>query len=324
MTDDRADGADEEMTEEIRREADFWVMRLLSGSFTVAEAERLNRWRAASRAHRKAFAEAKWLHDMAGKAIRFGRAESRRAFIRRALTASAATAATAAGVTGLTYAAYRPPWHLWPAVAEFSADFRTGKGEQRNLVTGAGAAIVLNTATSLNLARGGPAKIELIRGEAAITAPPDAGDVSVAVADGVVTARDAQFVVRYDAPPKVQVTCLRGTVDVACGGRTATVTPRQALSYGGGSLGLAAAVDVDVSAAWRRGQLVFRNDPLARVAAEINRYRTGRIVVATEALGRTPVLLGFRIADLDDAPATLAEALNLHVTTLPLGLTILS
>lgn len=310
---------DEPISEQTRREADYWVTRLTSGAFTAADADALNRWRAVDRTHRRAFAEANWVLDMATAAARSAAARSRRVFMGQALGWSTAAAA------GFVYAAYHPLRRLWPAVSEFTADVRTATGEQRTLMSGGGAAITVNTATSLNLAKmaSGVDRIELVAGEAAITAA-DSKTVTVEAADGRTTASDAEFVVRYDGSPEVEVTCVQGTVDVACGGRTVTATSGQKVSYGAGQLGAPAAVDVARTTAWREGRLVFRDEPLIRAVAEINRYRPGRIVVVNEALGRTPVALSFQIANLGEAPRRLADVFGGHLTTLPGGFVLLS
>ena len=54
-------------------------------------------------------------------------------------------------------------------------------------------------------------------------------------------------------------------------------------------------VDAATISAWRRGLLIFRNQPLSQVIAEVNRYRPGRIVLTDTALSQRPVYAVFHI-----------------------------
>src|SRR5262249_10296692 len=113
MTDDRVAKLDENL----RREARDWVLRLSSGALTAADAAELNRWRATSRAHRRALAEANRLWDMATQGAIEALAEGAppgwvqsaphpRAGLDRRFFLGGALAASASGVA---YLAVRPP-----------------------------------------------------------------------------------------------------------------------------------------------------------------------------------------------------------------------
>ena len=330
MTDDRVAMVDEK----VRREARDWVIRLSSGDLTAAEAAELNHWRAASGANRKAFAEANRLWEMATQsaseaiaegasaawvqpASKPGAGVDRRFFLGGALAASAA---------GAAYLAVRPPLHLWPTLAEFAADVLTSTGQQRDVVTDGGAAITLNTNTSLNFSRATAEAdhIELVAGEAEITAPAAASRaVMVSAADGHSLASSAQFNVRYDGPD-VQVTCLDGTVRVYCGDSMVTLMRRQQVPYGRGKVGAVSEIDPEVITAWRAGLLVFRNDPLRHVIDEVNRYRPGKIIVMNEQLGRKLVFASFRLDRLDEVVPRIAKVFGANVRALPAGIVLLS
>src|SRR5438309_9462163 len=98
-----ADGGAE--MDRVQREALDWLRRLGSGDVTPADLDALDRWRMASPAHRRAFAEANLFWDVLGKAAHEAQARSRAgrpsrlAFInpigRRALLAGAAAATMA-------------------------------------------------------------------------------------------------------------------------------------------------------------------------------------------------------------------------------------
>jgi transmembrane sensor len=329
MTDECAAKIDEHL----KREARDWVMRLSSGTVTTADAVALNRWRATSRAHRKAFAEANRLWDMATltavEAVEDGTPavwaqqdlQLRRTLHRRAFLGGA----VAASAVGAAYLAIRPPLHLWPAISEFAADVRTTIGEQRHLTVG-GAAIELNTETSMNLppAANGVDRVELVSGEAAITTSGTASQpVTVLAADGRSVASGAQFNVRYDGP-EVRVTCLEGAVQVSCGADTVSLTKKHQISYSHGRLGDIAEIDPAVVTAWREGLLVFRNDPLTRVVDEVNRYRPGRIIVVNSELGRKLIFASFRLDRLDEVVTRVEKVFGARVRALPGGIVLLS
>jgi ferric-dicitrate binding protein FerR (iron transport regulator) len=76
--------------------------------------------------------------------------------------------------------------------------------------------------------------------------------------------------------------------------------------------------------AWRRRVLVFDNRPLSYVVAEINRYRPGRLVLTSDALGARMVRARFSLNQLADAATLIREAFGARVTELPGGIVLLS
>lgn len=325
--------------ERLKREAQQWVTRLTSGKATAADAEALHRWRQTSRAHRQAFAEANLLWGKlglaaaqsvsrdasAGQAARSGPlVASRRQMDRRAILGGAlAGAAAAAG-----YVAIKPPLDLWPSLSELAADYRTGAGQQRQIALTETISVKLNTRTSIVvLPRKAGTKegerIELIAGEAAIAAHQGQKSFVVVAAGGQTAATNARFNVHHDGTT-VRVTCIDGDVQVEHRGRSLTIPARQRVVYTEHQLSEVQSVDPEAVTAWERGLLVFRNDPVARVIEEVNRYRAGRIILLNEELGRRPVLATFRIDHIDEVVPRLETVFGVHVRTLPGGIVLLS
>jgi transmembrane sensor len=319
----------------LKREAQQWVTRLTSGEATAADAEALKRWRLTSRAHRQAFAEANLLWDKlrpaaAEAATRSaGSAEAvpatrfptgRRAFLGGVLAATAAAA---------TYVVVRPPLELWPSLAEISADYRTGIGQQQQIALPDNTSVKLNTRTSIDViaALAGEDQanqIELVAGEAAFaTAPQNARPFTVVAAQGRTIASNARFNIRRDGGT-VCVTCVEGEVRIEHLGRASRLQSRQQLVYTGAGLGQAEGADPEAVTAWQRGFLIFRNDPLARVIEEVNRYRPGKIILMSEELGRRPVLATFRIDRIDEVVPRLVTVFGVQVRTLPGGVVLVS
>ncbi len=311
----------------LRREAWSWFVHVSSGDATRADLAALKRWRTQSPRHAEAFAQAslRWqaLRPAMESIVRGEsqlaavqgrkRAVGRRAFIGGAMAASAA---------GAAFIIVRPPFGLWPSVSEFSADHRTTTGEQRRLTLTDRLSVEMNTQTSLNV-RSSAAKsgmIELIAGEAIVAAQSQ--PVEVIASDVRARADTAQFNVRCDGS-EVQVTCLAGAVQVERNGQSITLAPSHQIKYAARGLGQTVTVDPDEVTGWRQGNLFFRDEPLSRVIAEINRYRPGKIILLNDALGERHFTARFKLDHLD-LIAQLKAAFGAQVTPLPGGIVLVS
>lgn len=313
-----------EPSDALLREAQGWVVRLHSGQVSQADIAAVTHWRMTSQAHRRAFAEAnmRWgamqtaartLAETGDPACLFPEAaRPERRLTRRALLGGAG--AVAASVV-LCLAAGRPAGR-W--LSERSADYRTDTGEQRRIALPGGGAVEMNTQTSLAVS---PAGVELIDGEIAVTA--SGAPLVVTAGDGRISAGQAVFNLRYD-DRKVSVVCFDGEVRVECRGRSATLPAGRHIAYDKRGLSSAGATDPDTAGAWRRGLLIFENEPLSRVVEEINRYRRGRIVLVNGDLGRLPLDATFRLDRIDEAVPKIARVFGVKVRSLPGGLVLLS
>jgi transmembrane sensor len=327
-------------TDGLARQAQAWVTRLTSGEATAADAEALNRWRRTSRAHRRAFAEANLLWEKlelaaaefpggqarAASVTRNARPQGAGALLdRRALLGGGLAATAAAG----GYLFVHPPLGLWPSFAEMTADYRTGTGQQRRIVFEGSVSVQMNTQTTIAMLRQPSGnsvveQIELISGEAAITTGSHGvRPLVVTAARGQTIATDARFNVHHDGVT-VCVTCLEGDVDVEHRGRIARVPAKQQVTYTAEGLTPPTVADPDTVTAWQRGLLVFRNDPLARVIDELNRYRPGKIILMNEEFGRQSVLAAFRIDRIDEFVSRLQTVFGLKARSFPGGIVLLS
>ncbi len=311
----------------LKREAYAFVARLTSGEATPADAAALARWRATSPAHARAFAEAKLLWKVMGPAAQRAVADtaatpaatagfSRRAMVGGALAASAA---------GAAYAIAWPPLGLWPSFAELDSDYRTRTGEQKQIAFGHGVSVELNTRTSIALRSNSaaPDRIELISGEAAVTADmAQVASFMVVAGDGRAIARQAKFDIRY-LGAAVCVTCTDGEVTVEQRSAKATLQPHQQVSYSSEGLGQITPVDAATVTSWQRGLLVFRQTPLAEVIEEINRYRAGRIILVNQGVSQRLVFATFRIDRINEVVPRLQAAFGLNARDLPGGIVLL-
>lgn len=340
----QSSGTQEPSASQIDTDARAWVRLMASGSVRPQDARGLERWCALSEAHAAAFRSAQGLWRQLGPAAQHagaGDAElaairraaaarkgkegrtglfspsvrtSRRAFLGGAIAASAA----AAGVA-LVY----PPLALWPSIASWNADYRTGVGEQLQLALTSDAALQLNTRSSVAVRAeaGVPVGVELIDGEIAVSAGPK---FSVSAGQGMIVSQSpsSRFEVR-NLGGNVCVTCLEGRVNVALAGATQTLRADQQMVYGNAAP-VVSEVDTQSQSDWQHGVLSFRQTALSEVISEINRYRPGRLVLMASSLEQKPVSGRFRIDDLDKAVAQIQRLFRLDATTLPGGVIVLA
>lgn len=317
------------------RQALAWVIRLHSGSATSEDAAALGLWRQRSAEHEAAFRDAVRLWRSFGEATRelanepeFVNVERKRLLdargrlSRRALIGGAMAAASVAG----GYLVVRPPMGLWPSIEELSADYRTAKGERRNIALSDNISLTLNTQTSIAVrSEQGAPRIELISGEAAVQAERDAPvPLVIDAAGGRVTARRASFNVRC-LDRAVSVSCIEGDVEVEWKGQRVAISEKQQISYSADTgLGRASQADLEQANAWRKGLLIVRDWPVGRLVEEINRYRPGRIVVMDEQLGRRMISGTFHLDHLDDFIAQAHGLFGATARSLPGGIVLLS
>jgi transmembrane sensor len=315
-----------------QQDAVAWLVRLRPGAATAKDVAAFKDWCRQTPANAKAFTEMRRLWTELGPAgqsafdprafekLVASRAAppvlvGRRAFLGGAVAAGAAAAAT--------YAAIYPPLNLWPSLSAWNADYRTATGEQRQIKLANDNSIELNTqsAIALRSTENDGDRIELIAGEG--VAKSQSRALEVVAANGQVRAIHATFNIRRD-DYKVSVTCLQGQIEVACHSELIKLTSSQQVDYSDAGLGPVLATDPAIVTSWREGFLIFHDARLIDVIAEINRYRRGRLVVASSDLAQRVVNGRFYLAHLDDVVEKFQNAFGARATVLPAGVVILS
>nr|WP_315844653.1 FecR domain-containing protein [uncultured Achromobacter sp.] len=311
----------------LRREAEQWWLRLRDRDATRGDAEAMKQWRARSPSHARAWNEvARLWQDMdpvlrqavrrdPGLAHPPARGPSRPA--RRAFLGAMAAGGAAVAVW--------PPLSLWPSLLDFTADFRTGTAEQRELALSDQLRVQMNTQTRINQrgAQAGNEAIELVAGEAQVEAAGGGAPVVVYAGAGATRARQARFNLRYTGP-QVCVTCLQGSVQVEAAGAMQTLAQGEQVIYDDAGLQPALAADTVQVDAWRTGTLSFAGQTLAEVVDEINRYRAGRVLVRNADLAARRVRMRFEITQTDLALHMLRDLYGAQLTRLPGGIVLLS
>ncbi len=327
---------------DVLQDAQAWVRKLHSGRVTQWEASAFRRWVEAEPARLQAFQEAsrQWraLGSAGQQLLQRDAAVARqhRALLARSRPDRRAFLGFAAGGAGAAAVAAYAPLDLWPSLPLWGADERTAAGQQVQLVFGE-VQVTLNTRTSVQRLKADAASVaglRLIDGEAAIDLPARSapfrleagvGRVSVQAATGVAIGaiEPVGFEVRQ-ADEQTCVTCVRGQVRVDHPAGQRVLGPSQWLRYHERAISDIAAARPDELSAWRRGELVFQTTPLPVVIDEINRYRSGRVVLLGEAVRRKTVTARIKIAEIDTALLQIQHSFQLQARSLPSHILILS
>jgi transmembrane sensor len=232
------------------------------------------------------------LRELGAKPVRPARRGAARGWLIAGGLAAAATLAIAV----------MPPALLAPRTQTYV----TGKGEHRTLRLADGSTVELNAGSRLSVAlRAHERRLALPQGEAlfdvaADTARPfliDAGDRTVSVVG-------TRFDVRHRGAA-LSVTVERGVVEVRpaedAAGRVYRLHPGQRLDTAQGAAAVQLSpADPQQVEAWRAGRLIYRDQPLGDVVADLNQQFARPIVIDDPALGRTPVS-GVLVLDDEDA-----------------------
>lgn len=296
---------------DVRWQAIAWLVRLRSGQAHEGDLGAYYDWREADARHGPAFDEAaavwRGLAEPDARALPQHRLlRSAMAVSRRQMLGGAAAALAVMGGIAI----------FRPGMAR--PDFATARGERRQVALAAGLVLDLNTDSSLLVHRSADAHIvELLSGEAFVNAAaPLARPLILIARGGKSIATRASFMVRC-LEDGARITCVEGALNVAGEHAIARVEARQQIAYANGRLEAVREADLTAATAWRSGRLVFRNDPLREVIAEVNRYRRDRIVLANSALGARRVSGVFPLDRTDELLDQIRDLFGARITTLP-------
>lgn len=311
-------------------EAHGWLVHLTSGTATREDGEAFRRWCAASNENAQAFAEARALWEALGPAAALrsheqgqrgrGRATHRVRLSRRAFLGGAVAASVAAFLMVRSDAFTR-------GSAPDGQSLRTRVGEQRTVSVAPGISVEMNTDTDIAVRqRGGVVTgMHLREGEAIVRIDAARAEPFVVeVADGrLFSSPGAAFAVRC-TDEAATVTCLGGQTVINRDGANTAVKPSQQVAFDATGMGEAVAVNLDTALAWRERVLIYDNQPLSAVVADINRYRPGRIVITDRALGERRVHARFTLDQMGEVATLIQDAYGAHATNLPGGWVLLS
>lgn len=301
-----AEDTDAAPVDPLTEEALGWLVRLHSGEETEADWNAYHDWKAADPAHEEAAQRAERMWSRLGPALSARRTS-------RNVTGALLLAVCLAG-GGAASGAFGP-------LSGWLADEATGIGERRVVTLADGSTVMLDSATSLDVAYGGAERRIVLRdGQIFVSVRPDpARPFVVEAGQGTVRALGTAFNVRTeDTGARVAVT--EHAVRVTYGGQSSVdIREGEGVGYrAGGGLGQPGAIDIRDVTAWQQGEIVFDARPLGEVANELGRYRRGTVVFADATLKDLPVTGVFSTTDTDAFFSALEMTLPVRVTRLPL------
>lgn len=292
--------------ETLADEAIDWLVLLRSGSVSAETRCEFERWLQQDGAHQTAFAEAESLWGTTAQVLK--------------ATQTANVALQGLNARGNIKPSRRSSWSLglataaslllgvgmaWSPLADWMlSDYSTVVGEQKKVVLADGSSVFLNTDTAiaLDLSRK-LRRVELLKGQAEFRVAKDAArPFEVVAGNTTVRALGTVFEVFEQASGAVDITVSEHAVSVRLPGKSGVepvrVVESERLHYAGyGELNRAEPANLNQANAWQRGKLIFRDQPLTEVVAELNRYARTHIVLKGAEIGRLRVSGVFPIDD---------------------------
>jgi len=318
--------------EAVSDEAVVWFTRLRSGDATEDDQREFEAWRARSPIHAREFdrASALWddldgLDDWAdgelaeGKTVNHAPAYPPGRMQKRSMSRWGVSLVTVLLVV-LSGSLWLPD--IWVRLA---SDYHTQTGEQKTLALADGSTIYLDTDSALSVDFSPQARqLVLHRGRALfVVAPDNHRPFEVTTGGGTVRALGTAFEV-YKKPDQVAVTVLESTVQVSRNGSVASLIPGQRIHYGSDTdLSDVESIDLGQIASWRRGKLVFNDQPLGEVIDEVNRYRKGAIFILDPQLRTSRVSGVFDTGNPDAVLQALEDTLPIRLRRLTRDLILL-
>jgi transmembrane sensor len=288
-----------------RSDAAAWVVRLEAGDLGETEATRFDAWLSTHPENATAFdsalAVSRAYADNApaltiGLSRRRGPPEpslARRTVVN--LGVITAAAAVAVAVVGPQFGG-----------APLSTAYSTAKGERKTVHLADGSTIDLNAGTRLSVTLTRNARqVTLDEGQAVFDVVHDAGrPFTIAAGDRTVVDVGTQFDVRRRGG-RLSVTVAEGSVEVrpsaGGSGQAYRLHPGQRLDHlEGARQTLVAAASADEVLGWRAGRLVYREQPLGEVVADLNQQFRTPMRIDDPQLAATPIS-GVLILDDQDA-----------------------
>lgn len=290
--------------DEIRGErAAAWVVRLEADGLGDVEAVTFDAWLSASPENTAAFDAAMAVsHSYTANCGQIARALSQRAVARPVVDRRYFVGGVGIAAAAMVALAVAPEVFAPTATTTYA----TTKGEKRSVTLADGSRVDLNAGTRLTVTlTRNERSVNLDQGQAVFDVTHDADrPFTVAAGDRTVRVVGTQFDVRR-RDGKLSITVARGAVEVRPGeggsGKSYRLRPGQRLDHiEGGPMASVVSTEPAEVLAWRTGRLVYRQQSLADVVADLNQQWTTPIRIEDPSLAAMPVS-GVLILDSQDA-----------------------
>lgn len=333
----------------IEAEASAWIVQLDGAEPSAEDLRALQEWVGRSAAHREAFERLSSLWDDLNILTELAVPRAAETPTRRSWSFGWPRLATAAVVVILVsaaalFAVQSPPDDFAPVAASDPGDaavrtgrFDTAVGQLKTVGLDDGSRAILNTDTEIVVDMDTSSRaIHLVRGEALFVVAHDPRrEFRVHAGGGVVRAIGTEFSVRLKDESNVSVVVADGVVELAvpaagveaqsAGGEDAgvpvaaeplaRVSAGQVAVFGNGLESVRSVPQDEISRqlSWRGGMLRFDGEPLSEVVAEIGRYTTTKIVIASPALEDLRIGGYFKVGETDAMLEALESGFGVRV-----------
>ncbi|MCB5189492.1 FecR family protein [Methylobacillus arboreus] len=269
---------------DIIEQAATWMMRMQSDALSPREQAEYQAWLQADPHHMLASQRMAGLAtDLQANNRLVAAPVARQALLsangkQRRMVLKSVAGISIAGGSGLL-AWQQLPWTSW------TADRRTGVGEQRRLTLADGTSLLMNTDSALDVEfLDDERRITLHHGEILITTAKDPRPMVVATSNGTVTPVGTRFSVRHEnhAPTRVMVAAGAVRLQARNSANSQLLTAGMQAEFTGQAIMQPAALNHN-NMAWASGMLVVERMPLSAFVAELNRYHRGRLDCAGDA-----------------------------------------
>jgi transmembrane sensor len=311
---------------EVESSAAYWFARLRSDRAGASERRRFARWASGddSRLSEYGKIDELWdeLGDMAADeailamrkdALRIEPASRSGNWRKLAAAAALFFIFVAIGLSAIRQSGWMAP----PSAVAQAELYRTDVGERSTVTLRDGSVVELNTDTVLQADFSGRERdVRLLKGQALFQVAHDKSRPFVVRAAGQrVTAVGTMFDVRVDSG-KMRVTLLEGVVKVehddgaapASAGKARVLEAGEQLAAASEQPFRVTRVDPVQTVSWRTGQVIFSDQPLGEVVAEINRYSRQKVILDDPSLADLRVSGVFRAGSTGNFVAALSGA----------------
>jgi len=313
-------------------EANTWILRIHSGLMSSQERREFEAWHARSPVHQGQFRDAErfWraLDGLDGQVRREKHPTAPDDFVRHrafslpsGLTLRSRWPAIAATVLIITTTIL-----LWSLLTVRSNDYTTGTGEQKSVTLADGSTVLLNThsAFSANLSEH-RRSLTLTQGEALFAVAHDTERPFEVTVDGwIVRAIGTTFNIDRHTD-NMTVTVIEGAVRLLRDDQAWDIPAGYRITYDKHHIvNEPEPVNVLKITGWRTGEFSFTDMPLSMIVEELNRYRPGRILIATAPLRDLRLSGSVSLNDPDHSLKMLQKVFQFRVTPLTSYLTVVS
>ncbi len=204
-----------------------------------------------------------------------------------------------------------PAWQIWQSLA---ADYRTATGEQRVVELADGSRVLLNTASVLSVDFSQQRRhVVLHEGEAHFKVAKDTNrPFEVETAIGTIRALGTAFAVKQmDDDLTVTVDEHAVRVTFSNGSIIESLREGEQVSLHQQQISIVKHINLNQAMAWQQRRLVFKDQPLQQVVAELSRYRNGAIFITDNRLAQHQVTGVFDANDTETALLTIEKSLGL-------------